>query len=377
MTLEEVYDARQITVYLTTPEGYWHNIVFDRNEEHYTMPISFAFPSADLWEGTWGINVITSKPGYNSVTISHEIEIMSPAENGFIVDVQEEIFDQTDFFISAYEPDATSLTLYVRHAENGAILHEWTWEGNCMSVTNCQVDAGDWEITVAAHYQDEYGNQVREDRVSETFFRTAHYSGETEEPVIHLPNVTAPGADLRFTVDGLEQAAYGCGYWDIRVSNQDRLDDQGNWTETAYWKAEPDSAAPEFFTVPGDLLEEGCHYEVHVWVDPYGSPGVSREVTFEVRAGGTEMVLPASLEVIDEEAFAGTCASAVRVPSGVRTISARAFAGCERLTAVYLPASVTFIADDAFEPFVTIYAPAGSPAEAYARRLGLPFAAVD
>ncbi len=377
VTLEEVYDAQQITVFLTTPEGYWHNIVFDRNEEHYITPISFAFPSADLWEGTWGINVITSKPGFNSVTTSQEVEITSPAENEFIVDVQEEIFDQTDFFISAYEPNATSLTLYVRRAENGAVLHEWPFDGNSMSVTNCQVDAGDWEITVAAHYHDEHGNQLQEDRVSETFYRTADYLGETEEPVIHLPAVIAPDIDLSFTVDGLEQAAYGCGYWDIRVSNQDRLDDQGNWTEVAYWKAAPDSGVPEFFTVPSNLLEEGCHYEVRVWVDPYGYPGISREDTFEVRADGTEMILPASLEVIEEEAFAGIGASIVRVPSGVRTISARAFADCERLTAVYLPASVTAIADDAFEAFVTIYAPPGGPAEAYARRLGHPFVAVD
>ena len=377
VTLDDVGDAQQITVYLTTPEGYWHNIVFDRNEEQHTTPISFAFPSADLWEGTWGINVITSKPGFNSVTTSHNIEITSPAENQFVVEVQEEIFDQTDFFISAYEPNATGLTLYVRHAENGAVLHEWPFGGNSMSVTNCQVEAGDWEITVVAHYQDENGNQLREDRVSEVFYRTANYVGETEEPVIHLPSVIAPGVQLSFTVDGLEQAASSPSYWEISVRNQDHLDDQGNWTDVAFWNIDTDPVLPDFFTIPGDQLEEGCHYVVRVWIDPSGCPGVSKESTFEVRSDGAEMVLPASLVVIEEEAFAGIGASTVHVPSGVQTISARAFADCEHLVAVYLPASVTNIADDAFETFVTIYAPAGSPAEAFANRIGLSFVAVD
>lgn len=376
VTLEEVYDAQQITVYLTTPEGDWHTIVFDRNEKHHTTPISFAFPSADLWEGTWGINVITSKPGYNSVTTSHEIEITNPDEGQFIVDVQEEIFDQTDFFISAYEPNASSLTLYVRHAENGAVLHEWPWEGNNMSITNCQVEAGDWEIIVVAHYQDEQGNQLQEDRVSETFYRTANYIGETEEPVIHLPAVIYADSDLSFSVSGLEQVV-GNGYWEIRVKNQDHLNDQGEWSEIAYWNANTEPGLSEFFTVPHSLLEDGCHYEVSVWVDPSGCPGISQEATFEVGANGAELVLPDDLLTIDEEAFAGTGAVTVRVPSGVKTIRSRAFAECEHLKNVYLPASVSTIADDAFESTVTIYAPAGSPAEAYARRRSLSFVAVD
>ena len=65
-------------------------------------------------------------------------------------------------------------------------------------------------------------------------------------------------------------------------------------------------------------------------------------------AEGT-LTLPAGLEVIEEEAFYGiTAFDQVVLPSGVREIHSRAFAGTG-ITEVTLPDSLTFIADDAFD----------------------------
>lgn len=61
------------------------------------------------------------------------------------------------------------------------------------------------------------------------------------------------------------------------------------------------------------------------------------------------LCLPAALQVIEEEAFCGdTALEKVIVPEGVTEIQARAFAGSS-LTEIVLPASLTTIAEDAFD----------------------------
>ena len=78
--------------------------------------------------------------------------------------------------------------------------------------------------------------------------------------------------------------------------------------------------------------------------------------------------LPADTVSIGEEAFANTAAQEIEVASGCETISARAFANCGELRRIIIPASVTAIADDAFDgcPHITILGEAGSAAEAWA-----------
>ena len=75
-----------------------------------------------------------------------------------------------------------------------------------------------------------------------------------------------------------------------------------------------------------------------------------------------EMVLPASLEIIREEAFCRNMSlGRVVLPEGVTSIGARAFAESS-LQEIVIPASVTHIAPDTFEgcDAYTIIAPAGS-----------------
>ncbi|MBR1822121.1 MAG: leucine-rich repeat protein, partial [Clostridia bacterium] len=59
--------------------------------------------------------------------------------------------------------------------------------------------------------------------------------------------------------------------------------------------------------------------------------------------------LPAGLREIEGEAFMGLSCQAVIIPDGCTTIGARAFADCAGLIYVRIPASVTSIADDAFD----------------------------
>ena len=59
--------------------------------------------------------------------------------------------------------------------------------------------------------------------------------------------------------------------------------------------------------------------------------------------------LPAGLKTIEDEAFAGLSCEGVIIPDGCTTIGAKAFASCESLIYVRIPASVEDIAEDAFE----------------------------
>ena len=89
--------------------------------------------------------------------------------------------------------------------------------------------------------------------------------------------------------------------------------------------------------------------------------------------------LPAAIKVIDAEAFMGMQADRVILPDGATTIGARAFANCDSLLRIDIPATVTSIAADAFNGCanVTIYAPAGSYAESYAAENGIDFASAS
>ena len=87
-------------------------------------------------------------------------------------------------------------------------------------------------------------------------------------------------------------------------------------------------------------------------------------------------VLPAAMKTLEEEALAGCAFRAVRIPDGAVEIGPRAFADSPRLAYVYIPASVTTIAADAFDGVpegLTIIGSAGSTAENVAVACGFVF----
>ena len=103
------------------------------------------------------------------------------------------------------------------------------------------------------------------------------------------------------------------------------------------------------------------------------SSGISAECSVSVRAV-QELNLPAFLQSIEEEAFAGTAAETVILPEGCTSIGARAFADSAALTFVYMPDSVTDIADNAFagSDNVTFRCASDNAAAAYARSHDIP-----
>ena len=96
---------------------------------------------------------------------------------------------------------------------------------------------------------------------------------------------------------------------------------------------------------------------------------------FELPAA--EIVLN-GVKIIEESAFEGDTFQSVRL-IGTETIGLRAFAGCEYLTQVEIPASVTDIATDAFDgcDLITIYCPETCAAREFAIAHRIPCVLTD
>ena len=88
--------------------------------------------------------------------------------------------------------------------------------------------------------------------------------------------------------------------------------------------------------------------------------------------------LPASLKIIEDEAFEGTAIVSVDLPESVESIGDRAFAGIPGLRVVKIPEKTTYIAATAFagSNHVMITGVPGSYARTWARENGVPFAPV-
>ena len=97
---------------------------------------------------------------------------------------------------------------------------------------------------------------------------------------------------------------------------------------------------------------------------------------FALNAQEANLLLPAALTEIEEEAFRGIDAKSVYLQDRVTTIGALAFADCEQLKEIRIPASVTEIAADAFSGHrkdLTIYGDEKSEAYRFAKENKISF----
>ena len=116
------------------------------------------------------------------------------------------------------------------------------------------------------------------------------------------------------------------------------------------------------FTIDAAYMQPG-HYGINIIASAPGYESGVRWLEFTV---GKLSILPDDLKAIEDEAFANSDMQAVIIPDGCQSIGAGAFRDCEDMSLAIIPASVTSIADDAFEnTWVTIYTTPGSAAEAF------------
>jgi len=95
---------------------------------------------------------------------------------------------------------------------------------------------------------------------------------------------------------------------------------------------------------------------------------------FNAMAG--TFTLPAAIKHVGDQAFMNTDVDKVILPEGTLSIGSQAFANCDNLSCVVIPASVEYIAEDAFEDvldveYVVVQAPTGSYAYNWAKEHGM------
>jgi len=108
---------------------------------------------------------------------------------------------------------------------------------------------------------------------------------------------------------------------------------------------------------------------------PGGSFDCDADTTLYAVWAQPDLVLPAALTSIEEEAFAGGAFRFVKLPDQAVSIARSAFADCSNLAVVYIPSTVTDIHQDAFgnRTSLTIIGAKGSTAETFANAHGLMF----
>ena len=91
-----------------------------------------------------------------------------------------------------------------------------------------------------------------------------------------------------------------------------------------------------------------------------------------------QIILPDKLTSIGARAF-DKCESLIKIvlPAGVESLGLGAFGNCKNLEEIHISGVISAIEMLAFEgcPKLTIYAPAGSNAEQYAKVNNIPFVA--
>ena len=105
------------------------------------------------------------------------------------------------------------------------------------------------------------------------------------------------------------------------------------------------------------------------------SPALTAGETNAFNAPGAGLTLPAALVAIEEETFAGIDAARVEITENVVSLGPRAFADCKNLTELVIPATVQTIDDTALEGSenVTIYGESDSEAQRFADANSIPF----
>lgn len=98
-------------------------------------------------------------------------------------------------------------------------------------------------------------------------------------------------------------------------------------------------------------------------------------ITITAGLSEPDMILPASLTTINQQAFTGVNAGVIYIPDGATSIGAMAFADCDALWQIRIPESVKSISETAFEGVdgVCIFGKKSSAAEEFAESKGFGF----
>lgn len=177
------------------------------------LPAYLTFPTASLEEGEYYVEVdgCLEKYDWNGTWIKFNvIEPSYEAGNEpFILNIQEPVYANTPFSISAYEPNASRIEIVIHNKADGEdtshdAIKDW-FEGNAADDHDERVDRGTYEIYAIAYYENGKNPRTREKKEIEAGYKTPGLL----KPVIAVeaPVFTkdTESESLIFTVSNLEQ----------------------------------------------------------------------------------------------------------------------------------------------------------------------------
>ena len=184
----------------------------------------------------------------------------------------------------------------------------------------------------------------------------------------HVP-VTDAGTPATCTEEGLSDGSH-CEVCGTVIQEQEVIPALGHeWGETTYaWSSDNTKVTASHICIHDDTHKE--EETVTTTFELAQSPTATEKgktsftatftnTSFAIQTKTAEdipslnsmslLALPAQLTTIEEEAFAELPCEGVIIPDGCTTIGQRAFADCDHLIYIRIPASVTDIAEDAFD----------------------------
>lgn len=253
-----------------------------------------------------------------------------------------------------------------------------TWREGCGTSTSYTLSGSDviggywYKFVVEARYPN------ADSKWSAYVYIYVPENGSLERPIITSPTAARnyeSGKSIRFSWTRVSNATSYTYYVKELVGEPDYSE---NEAASNLWKGTA-NASSRSFTLDGDLVQPNKWYKFVVKAEANGyDPGWSRYTYIKIpdREDWIYYVMKSAVTNISEQAFADN--ERLRTfdasSSSLISIESKAFANCVNLKSINLPASVNYIADDAFQncPLLTIHCITGSYAESYAKSKGIP-----
>lgn len=137
-------------------------------------------------------------------------------------------------------------------------------------------------------------------------------------------------------------------------------------------------ACPKLLSLVNSVSPTTSNGEIQYGTEPGKRLICDSGVSILTIMANPDLVLPASLTAIDEEAFRGGAFIYVKLSEKTTSIGCNAFADCRNLACIYIPATTTSIDDRAFGDIkkLVVYGKSGSYAHFFAQNHGFTFVAV-
>ena len=342
---------QKVDIFLT-PQGAFSTYSFTPEETgiyHFEVTGTYEEVLVDVYDASWNPILDRSKLDYYYNLASSFYFYLEEGNTYYCVTRYYSLYNTGNFYLQASKieqssSDQVDLTVDKTSVEAGEsyTLHVL---GNYRRQTELWASEGGnpYLVKILRNYGDAMAASDSRDAAGEVTYFVRVYDGSVyaeSNPV----TVTVTGRQESFEAPGLNvRDTDGTVSIEVTYPEGTETGIVRLWNGSSAWtyehigsgiRTESETVPAGVYTIRAEAKAEGYR------------PGV-KEIPYVVHAA-QKLVLPAGLDAIEEEAFAGIPAEEIVLPEGCTSIGNRAFMNCGGLKRIYMPDSVTEIAEDAF-----------------------------